>query len=142
MIGKLDGVRSNRRAFLKAAAATGAGLVIGFHLPRGGRALRAQALGESFAPNAFVRIGTDNTVTVVAKHLEMGQGIHTGLATILAEELDADWSQIRVEAAPADAKRYKNLAWGPLISVQVTGGSNSIRNSWEQLRRAGATARA
>jgi isoquinoline 1-oxidoreductase beta subunit len=78
-------------------------------------------------------------VTVVAKHLEMGQGSHTGLATVLAEELDADWSQVRVEAAPADATRYNNLAWGP---VQGTGGSSSISNSWEQLRRAGATARA
>src|SRR6266567_4163856 len=64
---------------------------------------------------------------------------YTGLATILAEELDADWSQIRVEAAPADAERYNNLKWGP---VQGTGGSSAMANSWEQHRRAGATARA
>src|SRR5207237_996381 len=73
------------------------------------------------------------------KHIEMGQGSHTGLATILAEELDADWSQIRVEAAPADAEKYNNLAFGP---VQVTGGSTAMANSWEQMRRAGAAARA
>ena len=130
-----------RRQFLKGAAAVGAGLVVEFRL----EPVRAQTPAPApgvLAPNAFVRIAPDNTVTIVAKHLEMGQGVHTGLATLIAEELDADWSQIRVEAAPADAKRYKNLAWGPLISVQATGGSNSIRNSWEQLRRAGATARA
>ena len=78
-------------------------------------------------------------VTVVAKHLEMGQGTYTGLATLVAEELDADWSQIRVAGAPADAKRYNNLFWGP---AQGTGGSTAIANSFEQLRKAGATARA
>src|SRR5919199_1571426 len=82
------------------------------------------------APNAFVRVAPDNTVTVLAKHLEMGQGSYTGLATIVAEELDADWSQVRVESAPADAKLYNNLAFGP---VQGTGGSTAIANSWDQL---------
>jgi isoquinoline 1-oxidoreductase beta subunit len=77
-------------------------------------------------------------VTVISKHCEAGQGIHTGLATILAEELDADWAQVRVEPAPADQTLYKNLQFGS----QTTGGSNSIPNSWEQYRRAGATARA
>ncbi len=70
----------------------------------------------------------------------MGQGVYTGLPTIVADELDADWSQIRVESAPADATRYGNLAWGG--TSQGTGGSTSVTNSWEQLRRAGATARA
>ena len=69
----------------------------------------------------------------------MGQGTYTGLATLVAEELDADWAQIRVEGAPADAKRYNNLFWGP---AQGTGGSTAIANSFEQLRKAGATARA
>ncbi|HSD40532.1 MAG TPA: xanthine dehydrogenase family protein molybdopterin-binding subunit [Burkholderiales bacterium] len=95
--------------------------------------------GATFEPNAFVRIGADSSVTVVAKHLEMGQGTYTGLATLVAEELDADWSQIRVAGAPADAKRYNNLFWGP---AQGTGGSTAIANSFEQLRKAGATARA
>ena len=128
-----------RRQFLGDGAAA-LGLLIGFRLDR--------AFGQSppapsdvFAPNAFVRIAPDNTVTIIAKHIELGQGAHTGLATILAEELDADWSQIRIEAAPADATRYANLAWGP-VQVQGTGGSNAMANSWQQLRQAGATARA
>jgi len=129
----------SRRNFLKAAGATGAGLVVAFHF---GGAHKAAAQGVAkirFNPNAFIRITTDNYVTVIAKHLEMGQGIYTGLATIVAEELDADWEQMRVESAPADATRYNNLSWGP---VQGTGGSSSIANSFEQLRKAGATARA
>jgi isoquinoline 1-oxidoreductase beta subunit len=76
---------------------------------------------------------------VIAKHLEMGQGTYTGLATIVAEELDADWAQIRVESAPADASKYANLAFG---TIQGTGGSSAMANSWMQLRNAGATARA
>ena len=90
-------------------------------------------------PNAFVRIAPDNTVTVLIKHLDMGQGNTTGLTTIVAEELDADWAQMRAEFAPADAKLYNNLFFGP---VQGTGGSTAIANSWEQLRKAGAAARA
>jgi isoquinoline 1-oxidoreductase beta subunit len=123
----------SRRTLLKTGAATA--LVLGFHLaPR-----RAFAEAAAPAPNAFVRIGADNTVTVIAKHLEMGQGTYTGLATILAEELDADWKQVRVESAPADATRYNNLAMGP---IQGTGGSSAVFNSFEQLRKAGAAARA
>ncbi|HEY7609910.1 MAG TPA: xanthine dehydrogenase family protein molybdopterin-binding subunit [Alphaproteobacteria bacterium] len=126
----------SRRTLLKTGAATA--LVLGFHFaPR--RAFAQAAQGAAPAPNAFVRIGTDNTVTVIAKHLEMGQGTYTGLATILAEELDADWKQVRVESAPADATRYNNLAMGP---IQGTGGSSAIFNSFEQLRKAGAAARA
>jgi isoquinoline 1-oxidoreductase beta subunit len=128
----------SRRRFLQGSAAFGMGLLIGVRLDH------ALAQGEPpapgvFAPNAFVRIAPDNTVTIIAKHIEFGQGAHTGLATLLAEELDADWSQIRIESAPADASRYNNLAWGP---AQGTGGSSAMANSWEQLRRAGATARA
>lgn len=97
------------------------------------------AVGATFEPNAFLRIGTDNIITVVSKHLEMGQGTYTGLATLAAEELDAAWSQVRVEGAAADAKRYNNLLWGP---AQGTGGSTAMANSWEQMRQAGASARA
>jgi isoquinoline 1-oxidoreductase subunit beta len=123
----------SRRTFLKTGAVTGAALVVEFrYTPKAHAA-------DGLAPNAFVRIAPDNTVTIVAKHLEMGQGVHTGLATVLADELDADWAQVRVEAAPADAGRYNNLGWGP---VQGTGGSSGIANSWMQLRKAGATARA
>ncbi len=92
-----------------------------------------------FEPNAFLRVGKDNTVTVVVKHLEMGQGVYTGLPTLVAEELDAAWSQVRVEGAPADASRYNNLFWGP---AQGTGGSTAMANSFEQYRQAGAAARA
>jgi isoquinoline 1-oxidoreductase beta subunit len=128
--------RSSRPRFLKAAAATAAGLTIGFHWS--GPLSRALAdTAKDFTPNAFLSIAPDNTV--IAKHLEMGQGAYTGLATVVAEELDADWAQIRVESAPADANKYANLAFGTL---QGTGGSSAMANSWMQLRNAGATARA
>ena len=120
----------SRRDFFKASGA----LVLAVALPD----VRAQA-GATLEPNAFVRIGSDNSVTVIVKHLEMGQGTYTGLPTLVAEELDADWSQMRVEGAPADAKRYNNLFWG---EAQGTGGSTALANSYEQLRKAGATARA
>jgi isoquinoline 1-oxidoreductase subunit beta len=99
----------------------------------------AARVGAPFMPNAFLRIGADNSVTVIAKHVEMGQGAYTGIATVAAEELDADWAQVRVESAPADAKRYANLAFG---TMQGTGGSSAMANSWMQLRQAGARARA
>ena len=135
----------SRRDFFK----TGAGLTLGIVVPglwaaeqagpgSAGMAGKSVAAG-SFEPNAFVRVGRDNTVTVIVKHLEMGQGTFTGLPTLVAEEMDADWSQIRVEAAPADAKIYNNLLWGP---AQGTGGSTAMANSFEQLRKAGAAARA
>lgn len=132
----------SRRHFLKA----GIGLTIAMVIPACARSPESASEtttivenGISFEPNAFIRIGSDNTVTVIAKHLEMGQGTYTGLATLIAEELDADWSQIKVEGAPANAKLYNNLAWGP---YQGTGGSSAIANSFDQMRQAGATARA
>jgi isoquinoline 1-oxidoreductase beta subunit len=132
--------RSDRREFLKAAGSVSAlALTIGFEWL--GPARRAAAAGANpalFAPNAFLRIDADGSVTVIAKHVEMGQGAYTGIATVLAEELDADWSQVRVDSAPADAKRYANLAFG----MQGTGGSSSMANSWSQLREAGAKGRA
>ena len=126
---------ANRRQFLKGSAAVG--LVIGLHIPMGGRAAAAAPATE-FAPNAFLRIAPDSTVTVVCKHIEFGQGPYTGVATILADEIDADWSQVRVVSAPADVKRYANIAFG----AQGTGGSTAMANSWDQLRNAGAEARA
>lgn len=133
----------SRRGFLKA----GIGLTIAVMVPGCAKSPESETAaggamienGVLFEPNAFVRIGADNTVTVVAKHLEMGQGTYTGLATLIAEELDADWAQVKVEGAPGDAKRFNNLAWGP---YQGTGGSSAIANSFEQMRNAGATARA
>jgi isoquinoline 1-oxidoreductase beta subunit len=134
-------VNLSRRDFLK----VGAGLTLGVAAPSlfaqagPGQAGGTVVAAGTFEPNAFVRIGTDDTVTVIVKHLEMGQGTYTGLPTLVAEELDADWSRIHVEGAPADANRYNNLFWGP---AQGTGGSTALANSWEQLRKAGATARA
>lgn len=126
-----------RRSFLKGSASLGAGLVIGFHITPKSALAQAPA-PASFPPNAFVRIAPDSSVTVVSKHTEMGQGIYTGLATILAEELDADWSQVRTESAPVDATVYAHL----MLGVQGTGGSMSIPNAWMQYRQVGATARA
>ena len=127
----------SRRNFLQGVA----GLTLGFCLPAlaAPAAAGKAATAASFEPNAFLRIGSDNSVTVIAKHLEMGQGTYTGLGTLLAEELDADWNTVRIEGAPADATRYNNLFWGP---AQGTGGSTAMANSWDQLRQAGASARA
>jgi isoquinoline 1-oxidoreductase subunit beta len=135
----------SRRQFLQAVGGAGIGLIIGF-APARARAQRSGAAavlgsdgaGQLVDATGFVKIAPDNTVTVMVKHLEMGQGPYTGLATLVAEELDADWSQMRAEGAPADAERYKNLAFG----IQGTGGSTAIANSYEQMRKAGATARA
>jgi isoquinoline 1-oxidoreductase subunit beta len=126
--------------FTRRATITGfAGLFIGFHLPLPARGQsRAGVPSPAFAPNAFIRIGTDDLVTVLVKHIEFGQGPFTGLATLVAEELDADWAQMRAEHAPANAALYTNF----LLGMQGTGGSTAIANSYEQMRKAGATARA
>ncbi|HWK75841.1 MAG TPA: xanthine dehydrogenase family protein molybdopterin-binding subunit [Povalibacter sp.] len=128
-------IRASRRDVLKAGAA----LTIAFWLPQRGAVAAEAPTSAVLEPNAFVRIGDDDTVTVISKHVEMGQGSYTGLATLIAEELDADWKQVSVEGAPADAKLYNNLSFGPM---QGTGGSSSLSNSFDQLRSAGATARA
>jgi isoquinoline 1-oxidoreductase subunit beta len=130
----------SRRRFLQGSA----GLTLGFCLPvmaagAAGKSGVVAATAAGFEPNAFLRIGADNSVTVMSKHLEMGQGTYTGLATILADELDADWQHVRIEGAAADAKLYNNTFWGP---TQGTGGSTAMANSWDQLRKAGATGRA
>ena len=131
--------RTSRRAFLKNTGAVSAvALTIGFQWAGPARRAEAAETGGVFIPNAFVSIAPDGSVTVIAKHLEMGQGAYTGIATVLAEELDADWAQVRVESAPANAKLYANLAFG----MQGTGGSSAMNNSWAQLREAGARARA
>src|SRR6266581_3039936 len=128
----------SRRTFLKTSALAGGGLVLGVYLPQlGNPAAAAPQKSAIFAPNAFIRIGTDDSVTVIANHSEMGQGVYTALPMLVAEELDADWSKIRVEAAPVDAV-YNHTAFG----IQMTGGSTSTWSEWERLRKAGATARA
>lgn len=127
----------NRRSFLKASGVATGALLVATHI--GAKKGFAATPNDPPAPNAFVKIAADNTVTVMIKHLDMGQGVTTGLATIVAEELDADWSQMRSAFAPSDPQLYNNLFFGP---IQGTGGSTSTANSWMQLRQAGAAARA
>jgi len=129
-------INESRRDFLKLGIASGTGLTLGLYF----NLLHAEKLATEtyLEPNAFVRISPDNTVTVIAKHIEFGQGTHTGLSTLVAEELDAAWTQITVESAPANANLYNNLNWGP---YQGTGGSSAMANSFMQMRNAGATAR-
>src|SRR5260370_41865320 len=123
-----------------------AGLVIGVCLPGAAiaqsgaaRAFRgSDPAAAPFAPNAFVRVGSDDTVTVLIKHIEFAQGPFTGPATLVAEAMDAAWSKRRAEPAPSNADLYKNFAF----RAQGTGGSTAMANSYEQMRKAGATARA
>lgn len=129
---------TSRRDVLLLAVGAGAGLVLGAAFPFARMAESAVAQAGSAAFTPFLRIGPDSNVTVLIKHLDMGQGIATGLATLVADELDADWAQIDAEFAPANTGLYKNLMFG----VQGTGGSTSIANSYEQYRTAGAAARA
>ena len=126
----------DRREFLKKSAASGAGLVIGLYLPGKYEALAGTPAKEPAAVNAWVQIAPDNTATLVIDKSEMGQGIGTALAMILADELDLDWRKIRTEFAPA-APVYFN----PVFGLQGTGGSSSVRGSWEPLAKAGAAAR-
>ena len=121
-----------RREFLQTASVVGAGLVIGFHLPVG----RKAAATPPFAPNAWLRIGEDGAVRIIVARSEMGQGVATSLPMLVAEELEADWSKVTIEFAPADMA-YAN----PLFGAQATGGSTSVRGSYVPLRQAGAAAR-
>ncbi|GAB3415656.1 xanthine dehydrogenase family protein molybdopterin-binding subunit [Massilia agilis] len=128
----------SRRGFMKAGAALGSGLVLGFVIPSAGRFARAAgAVPAPSAPNAFLHIAPDNTVTVMVNRLEFGQGVHTALPMLMAEELDADWSQVRGELAPA-GDAFKD----PLMGMQMTGGSGSVAHSFTQYREIGARARA
>ncbi|MGO4475891.1 molybdopterin cofactor-binding domain-containing protein [Massilia sp. 2TAF26] len=130
--------KTSRRGFLKAGTVATGGLVLGFMLPSGGRLARAaDAKPVVYAPNAFLRVAPDNTVTVIVNRLEFGQGVHTSLPMVIADELDADWAQVRAELAPA-ADVYKDPAFG----MQITGGSGTIAHSFTQYREVGARARA
>jgi len=143
----------DRRTFLKVVGLSGAGFMIGCGRSEeaapgsatgsgagtAGSAAGTAAGAEEIKTGPFIRIGTDNTVTVIVKHLDKGQGVTTGLPTIVAEELDAAWSQMQAEFAPANVELYNNLAFGPM---QGTGGSTSVANSWMQLRKAAAGAKA
>ncbi len=131
--------RPSRRGFLVAASAAGGGLLLGFEVPGAGwRAAAAEAGPIPF--DAYLRIAPDGRVTVLAAHMDMGQGIYSGIATLVAEELDAAWSEVAVEGAAGNPRLYGNLAWGGV--AQGTGGSTAIKSSFERYRRAGAIARA
>jgi isoquinoline 1-oxidoreductase beta subunit len=130
-------VSTGRREFLKLSVSASGGLLVGFYLPGVSRVAFAQAPAGAFMPNAFVRIGSNDRVTVIVNHSEMGQGVYTSLPMLLAEELDADWSKVGFEAAPVDPK-YNHPAFG----MQMTGGSSSVSSGLEQFRQAGAAARA
>jgi isoquinoline 1-oxidoreductase beta subunit len=129
---------ASRRAFLIGSAAVAGGLAIGFTPASAQQAGRTTRAGQQ-PFHAYVRIAPDNTVTVVAAHMEMGQGIYDGIATLVAEELNADWAQMRAVGGAGDTRLYGNLAWGG--AVQGTGGSTGMTSSWDRYRIAGAAAR-
>lgn len=124
-----------RREFLKTSATVGGGLWIAAYVP-GLVAASTPSNGKVFAPNAFLRIAPDETVTIIANHSEMGQGTYTSLPMLLNEELEADWSKIKVESAPLDPA-YNHT----VFNMQITGGSTSTPSEWERLRRMGAMGR-
>src|SRR2546428_1864500 len=132
------GPRLSRREFLKTSARVSGGLVVGFVLPGIGRFAAVQGLqaGGRLAPNAFVRVGSDDSVTVLLAHSEMGQGIWTSPPMLVAEELDAHWSKIKVAHAKA-APVYAHTT----VGLQMTGGSTTTLSEFDRYRQAGATAR-
>jgi isoquinoline 1-oxidoreductase beta subunit len=127
----------SRRRFLRTVAAAGGGLMLSVQLPFAGRGA-AVADSSGFVPNAFIRIGNDGQVVLTMPYVEMGQGTYTSIPMLIAEELEVDLSQVRLEHAPPDQKRYGNPLLGGL---QATGNSNAVRAAWQPLRKAGATAR-
>ncbi len=131
--------RVSRREFLIAGAAAGGGLLLGWRMDGGPRLAAAATAAPAleFAPNAFIRVGTDGGVTLIMGQVEMGQGMYTSMPMLLAEELEVGLDQVRLEHAPPDDKRYVN----PLFGFQATGGSTSVKGLYLPMRRAGATAR-
>jgi len=128
----------SRRGFLQAGAAAGGGLMLSLRLPLGPCDAEADE-ARDFAPNAFVRIGRDGQIVLTMPYAEMGQGVYTSIPMLIAEELDVDLAQVRLEHAPPDPKRYGNPYLG---GDQLTGNSTAVGASWQPLREAGAAARA
>ena len=126
----------SRRGFLRASATASGGLLLSLSLPFAHREGLAAA-SDTFEPNAFIRIGGDGQIVLTMPYVEMGQGTYTAIPMLIAEELEVDLKQVRLEHAPPNEKLYVN----PLLGVQATGNSNAIRGSWQPLRKAGATAR-
>jgi isoquinoline 1-oxidoreductase beta subunit len=134
--GRSSTTELSRRGFLQAGAAAGGGLMLSLRLPRAGG--EAQAGEGAFTPNAFVQIDRDGGIALTMPYVEMGQGTYTSVSMLIAEELEVDLAQVRVEHAPPDPKRYGNPLLGGL---QATGNSNAMRGAWQPLRQAGAVAR-
>src|SRR6202171_3459136 len=126
----------SRRSFLRTSAVASGGLLLSLSLPFASRESEA-ASSDSFEPNAFIRIGGDGQIVLTMPYVEMGQGTYTSIPMLIAEELEVDLKQVRLEHAPPNEKLYAN----PLLGVQATGNSNAVRGAWQPLRQAGATAR-
>ncbi len=126
----------SRRGFLRAGVTAGGGLLLSLNVPFGGGAAEAANTG-SFVPNAFIRVEGNGEIVLTMPYVEMGQGTYTAIPMLIAEELEVDLQQVRLEHAPPNEKLYAN----PLLGVQATGNSNAIRGAWKPMRQAGATAR-
>ncbi len=126
-----------RREFFSVSTSASMAFTLAINLPLG-NAYAAKDTAQAFEPNAFIKIHKNNEITFLIKHLDMGQGAFTGLSTLLAEELDADWDVLRAEHAPADLSKYAHLGWGP---TQGTGGSAGLKDAYMQMRQAGAAAK-
>jgi isoquinoline 1-oxidoreductase beta subunit len=134
IVSRASDTNLSRRSFLATSTAAGGGLILSLSLPLG----RSEAApSDGFAPNAFIRIGGDGEVVLTMPYVEMGQGTYTSIPMLIAEELEVDLKQVRLEHAPPNEKLYAN----PLLGVQATGNSNAMRGAWKPLREAGATAR-
>ena len=118
----------SRRDFIKAGAAAGGALVVGFNMP--GKLAQADAGGGHAMPNAWIKVGADNQVSILVARSEMGQGVATSMPMLVAEELDVDINKVKVEFAPP-AEVYINS----LLGGQITGGSTSVRDAWEKDRK-------
>ena len=134
MASRFNDINLSRRGFLAGAAGAGGGLVLSLSLPFG---RSDAATSGDFAPNAFIRIGSDGQVVLTMPYVEMGQGTYTSIPMLIAEELEVNLKQVRLEHAPPNEKLYAN----PLLGVQATGNSNAMRGAWKPLREVGATAR-
>ena len=130
-------MNEGRRVFLKLTAVVGGGLLVGFDLAGCSRAGASYRLGgDHFSPNSWIHLAPDDSITLVYAASELGQGAMTTLPMLLAEELEADWSQVKAVPAPVNPD-FDN----PLTGRQLTGGSTAVRGYWEPLRRVGAATR-